>query len=128
VRPAAAIAAALLLAIEEPVFLTVGGSYAAAGPTTLRSFVSTGREAFGFTTCVGAVAGGRFVGWLEVGLATLSRPCADADPEKTTAANKAHTERQTILLEKFKLKTPIILVPGRGTRDLGSGQLRIMHY
>jgi hypothetical protein len=69
----------------------------------------------GFTTCVIAVEG-RFVGWLEVVLTTLWRPCAFAEPEKPTAAKKAHTMRQTILLVKFKLNS--LLFVGQELREI----------
>jgi hypothetical protein len=47
--------------------------------------------------------GGKFVGWLEADLMTLSRPCAEAEPENGTAANKAHTKRKKIFLKTIKL-------------------------
>jgi hypothetical protein len=62
----------------------------------------------GITLSVATAVGGIFVGWLDVVLTTLSRVCAEAEPEKQTAENTAHTTRPTILLEKFKLKTPVI--------------------
>lgn len=90
-------------------------------------FVSVGREvevgfivAVGFTVSVTTTLGGRFVGWLDVGLTTLSRLWADAEPDNNPTENNAHTARQTILFEKFKPKTPIILLTDGEKR--GSGE------
>jgi len=70
--------------------------------------VSVGREEdVDLMISTGWAADGMFVGWLEVVLTTLSRPWADADCVKQTAANKTHTKRATIFLKSIKCKTPI---------------------
>ena len=101
--PAAAIPAAEFIGIDEAVFLT-GGSQAASGfCATLMSFVSVGREVEDLMTTVGCAAEGRFVGWLDVVLTTLSRACAEVNPGKHTVATKALADRKSIFLKTVKL-------------------------
>jgi len=111
--PAAIIAAVVFVAIDEPVFFTKSGSYAGSVFfTTTISFVRAGRDAgmdFTLSGCVTMAAGGKLVGWLDVGLTILCRSCADAELVKHTAANNAHTDRKRIFLKAIKSKTPVYL-------------------
>jgi hypothetical protein len=61
---------------------------------------------------VTTTTGGKLVGWLEVGFTTRSRPCADADPEKHTAANTKHTARKNIFLKTIKLYLQLLFSGG----------------
>jgi hypothetical protein len=114
---AAPAAAVVLTGADNTVFFTKD-SAGAVGFATTMSFASVGRaETVDSTFSVRGCAGGRLVGLLEVGLTTLSRPCAVAELLKQTAATMAHTENRTIFAKYFKLRTPLSLFVAGGAEE-----------